>query len=121
MRDIFPTRILELVVEVVITIRQAQPALAEIDDVLRGIPVVLMNLRRIRRVDADAVQVRNQRRDLLPVLERVDARELGVQRLEAEFFELCLIHETVIQVANLLRVRAGRSVHRLRHVLDDGF
>ena len=47
MRDVLRAHVLELVIEVVVAIGQAQPALAQIDDVLAGVPVVLMHDRRV--------------------------------------------------------------------------
>ncbi len=119
MRRVPRAHILELVVEVIIAIGQAQAALAQIDDVLAGVPVVLMDDWRERRIDAKDVEARHQRRDVALVLDRIEAREQRSERLGTELLDLRFVHEAVVEIADFLRLGAGRGIRRLGYVLDD--
>jgi hypothetical protein len=119
MRRVSCAHVLELVVEVVIAIGQAQPTLTKVDDVLAGIPVVLMDDRRERRIDSTDVEARQQCRDVAFVLGGVDAREKRGEWLDTLVLNLRLVHEAVVQIADFLRLGARGDIRRFRDFFDD--
>jgi hypothetical protein len=102
--------------QVVVAVGQAEAALAEVDDVLGRILVVLVDATAERSIDADHAVMGDESWQVVDAGHRVDAVELGLQRLHAEGFELAFIHEARIQVADLLLARIVRGLLR---VLDD--
>ena len=66
-----------------------------------------MHLRRVRRGDADFVEVRDQCRNLAAIVDRLDARELFGQRLGSQRLERGLVHETGVQIGDLALIRIG--------------
>ena len=103
--------------EVVVAVRQAEARLVEIDDVLGRVLRVLVHVRLVGHVDADGVEVRDQCGNLLLVLERGDLREVRLERLEPQLLDLGLVHEAVVEVADLLGV--GVAAGGLGRVFDD--
>ncbi len=108
-RQILGACIFELgvILEVVVAIRQSQAALMHDDGVLQRIPGVLIDVEIKGRGRADAIQMRNQRRNVLLVRERVDGGKFGLQRLQSQRLESRFIHEALVQIGDFLCLGAG--------------
>ena len=107
-------------VQVIIAIRQAQPALTQVHRVLGCILGILRDTERERRGNAHLVEIADQRRQLGLVLERIDARKVGLQRLQAQRLATCFVHETFVQIADFLRFTAGRLVFLRDDAVNNG-
>jgi hypothetical protein len=85
----------------------------EIENVLGGVPRILMDLRPIRRADTQQAEVRNQSRNLRPALQRRDPGKLASERSQIQLLQRGLVHEAGIQLNELALIRIGR-IRRLR-------
>jgi hypothetical protein len=92
--------------QVVVAVRHAQAALADVGDVLGRILVVLVDAEVEGHADADLAQVGQQGRQLGLVLQRGDLVQLSLQRGRAQLFQARLVHEAGVEVADALGVGA---------------
>ena len=118
MLEVFGAHGLQLgvvVLQVVVAVRQAQAGLADVDRVALGILRIGCDIGGKRRGDAIALQVGEQGRQVLLVLERGDAGQVRFDGLEAGRIARLLIHEAGVQVGDLVRFAA-----RLARVFQGG-
>ena len=104
--------------EVVVTLRQAESRLEQPQRVDLWILGVGKDLRADRVVDHQQLRARQVVEQLLAVLDRRDAVELGLQRREAQLLGPRLVHEAGVEVADQLLVGARRGLGA-RRFLDD--
>ncbi len=57
--------------------------------------------------------------ELIFVRDRVDARQLVLERRHPELVQLFGVHEGVVEIGDLLLVRAVLEIGHRRHILDD--
>ncbi len=107
-----------IVLEVIVPIRQAEPALVELEDVTRRVACVLRDADIVGSRDIDLLKTSDDVRQLFLAAQRLDGHQVCFERVHADGFDSRLIHETGIQIADLLRFRAGRMAGRCR-LLDD--
>ncbi len=119
-RAIFGEDLLRLVVrtEIIVAIGQAQAALIDLSDDHGGV-VVILSARKAEQwrtalvvstepsAGIQVMKVRDFKREILLALERCDAVEFCLQRLETCGFDAALVHACRPVVANLLLDRAA--------------
>ena len=104
--------------QVVLAFRQAEAALHGVRDVHRGILEVAERAEAEQRLDALRVPRVDERDDVFLRLQRVDLREVGLDRVVTGLLDARLIHRRGVEVADLLRVGA-RLGGFLRALLED--
>ena len=95
------------------------PDCADLDGVLFGVALVGADAHREGQPDAKASGPGKRRRQLAAVADAGDRAQLVLQRRDAQRLEPRLVHEALVEVADLLAVRAGGRL-RPRLGLDDG-
>ncbi len=120
-RDVALTRLhrLGIALQVVIAIRQPQPALIDIGDHLRGIVQIGRRPESKQSAHALRMQIRNRADQILPRLDRSDPLHLRLDRLRAQRVDVGLVHAGGIVVANLLHHRVAFGTGH-RGLFEDG-
>ena len=108
-----------VVVGVVVARREAQPALTDERDDRVAVFVVGRAPHPEERADAAAVQTADLRLQLAPVLDRLDAREGGRERLRAGGLDLRLVHTAGEESADQLYVAALAGAGVARRLLQN--
>ncbi len=101
---------LGVVREVIVAIRHAEAGLRHGAEVLGGVLLVDGDEVRERLRDEQALRAADVARDILLRFQRVDARELVLQRLQPARFDRGLVEKARVVVADFLRIAAGRSL-----------
>ena len=109
-----------IVGQIVIAVRQAQTGLREPGDVLRGILGILVDVETHRRAHAELGQLRERRRQLGLVVDRIDRGQFVLERFGALGFECGFVHERVVEIAHFLLIAAVGLVGLVGRFLDDG-
>ena len=102
---VFQARV--IIFQVVVAVGQAQAVLHQVGHIDCGVFGILVNLQVVGCRHADVVVVGDQRRNLLLVFERSNARQLSLQGLQAQGVTRLVVHEAGVQVTNLLAFGAG--------------
>ena len=85
---------------------QTPVRMVDFHGVLRGIARVLRDPDVEGSSDVDLLEVREEVRQPLLVVEGVHGRQLGLQGLYAETFYPGLVHEAGVEIADLLSLRS---------------
>ena len=99
-----------VVLQVVVAVGQAEPALVQIGDQLGGILKVLIGAEAEEHVHALAVQLGEQMGKALLILEPGNLVELALERGGAELLNAGLVHAGAVVVANLLVHRGAPGI-----------
>ena len=109
-----------IVLQVVIAIGQPEAALIEIEDVVRRLLRIAID---VADHGVDQIQLEELAEMLRQIglrLDRVDRRQLAIERREAELLDQRFVHEALVEVADLLRLGSRCLRRRLARFLDDG-
>ncbi len=115
----FSRIVLVLVVAVVRLVGQAEAALSQVEDVAVGLPGVGVDVGAERLADALAAQFGQGANQVVLAVDRLDLRQLVLDRRQPEFLDPILVHEAGEQVADLLGLGAGGVVSPGGDFLDD--
>ena len=101
--DVLGPRLGELgiILEVIVLVRQAQTALADVDGIDGVILQVLLHTGADRHIDAVARRVAEGAGEIGLRIDRGDLREIGLERRGAGLFDRGRVHEARIGVADL--------------------
>ncbi len=114
--DVFELRV--VILEVVVAIRQPQAALIDLESVVGRITRVLRYAHIVRSGDIDLLETSDDVGYFLLVVQRPNRREVCLKRMQTGSFDPRLVHETGVEVADLLRLGSG-SVGRSGRALED--
>jgi hypothetical protein len=101
---------MRIVLQIIVAIRQAEPALLEMRDVNRGVALVRGNFDPPGDADRKTRQFSKHHRQRRLVGKPVDARERIAQGLKPGRFHPRLVHERTIEIGELARLAAFRAV-----------
>lgn len=108
-----------IIAEIIIAIRQVQPGLIDIADILGRILEILVDEKYEGRLHSSFAGIREIFRQVFFPVQAFDPGQILLQRRQAEFLDPRAVHVAEVEITDLLLVGAVRLVAGLSGILDD--